>query len=556
MKILGIWAAIAAVISAPANAAITVPVNANGTPDLTVVLANAQVSYFTGSSAATPFLEEALRTECDVTHGSPIYKFISSTAAEVYICSKADSVTNFSNTFLVLHKRDGGGSINGVKNALGTYSNFVDMTSATTVTSCSAAKNSISTCTGGNVTISATAQQADVGLADVDAAQFASPLNGGVAGTAGVTNIPIAVQIFGIVVSLNLRNAMQAAEAATGMLPSSCASGASKLGSVRETEDCMPNLTSNQVSTILANNNFTDWTNLTYSGNNRTVSVYDASGALDTAAPANSNIHICARTAGSGTWAIANIKFENAPCSGDSQAFQTASSQTLQNETAAAVSGAQKLIHSMRGAGDVDSCLSGLSTGANIGTFTWYTTGVQDNVNGTNNSRYAIGPQGTDRNTDLSNDYRFIKIDNASPSAYNIVAGRWTFFAELIAVSSSTIAYPPANLLAADLLRLMSQPAHIANLNALTFAANKGLQTWGKVAGFMSVAPNYRYPATNLFTIDNITNTGYDPAYPVSPYTHSKSNGAALNHCRRPALPGSSVSRTATTITPAFYPTY
>jgi hypothetical protein len=203
----------------------------------------------------------------------------------------------------------------------------------------------------------------------------------------------------------------------------------------------------------------------------------------------------------------------------------------------------------MSGSGDVENCLTSLHDG------------VDDNVNGTdgdglfvftpslsqaaNTFRWAIGFLSADVNTDLSKPYRFIKIDNSAPSAKNVVNGRYRIWAELsqIGVKSGDVfnTAPTANqnALLDDLLLNMRNPEQLGDIcKDLAYPFGPGC--------LLGVANNSGVNAPYLGS----TRTGgltpnpagfYDITRPANLYTHATAggtDGATVDHCRVPALPG------------------
>lgn len=536
--------------------AIPVPLRANGTPDTASVFSQGVAETFmTGSSAATPFITAALRNG-NCAAGAPIYRYVdSSNGSFAFLCERSAGFTAVSAPFLLLHKRDGGGSLNGVRHAdpsLPESSSQVFILNAdlANVTSCAAVNSAgLSNCSGGTVTAdNSRGRVSEAGFSDVDPAQFASNINGSAQLGNAVVSTPIATQIFGVAVNTRLRDAMQGAMVAANVLPASCLTtngiGAAAVAFSRESEDCMPNLTKAQVTSIFARNRVTDWAQFAWGTGVANQRLFTTNTTVLAAAdrPANRDIHVCTRTQGSGTLATAQIKFEDAPCNGTlAEPIVTATSQTLGTESGA--SGSQKVVHSMSGSGDVESCLSGLNSGTAVGTFD-LNPDPNVAVAPFTTFRWAIGIQGIERNTNGSIPYRFIKIDNASPSAHNVVEGRYNFWAELVAVSAtSTITNDP---LASAIVATMSNPSTIGNFLNVT-------HTWGGVTGFLGVATSTAFPPTSTAAIapGTLLNAAFDTARPVNPYSHVTSIGGSLNHCRLPTIPGGQ-----TRAIPAFYPVY
>jgi hypothetical protein len=461
-----------------------------------------------GSTAATAFLEEALRTVCDtsVATGSPIYKYAAS-GTNLYLCARAATFTSVTNPYLVIQKAEGG-SIQGITSAQGAgltpvNPTYLDLASLSTATGCGAAVNSISTCTGHVATTKVVASE--LSFSDVEPDLFKSALNGSYTG-ASPSAAPVATQVFGVVVNTKLRNALQAQQLAVGTLVAPCTVG-------DETEACMPSLSSAQLASIFATGHTQNWLQLKH-GAGATQTLYSAAAAADLPAAGKAAIHVCTRTAGSGTWALFNAKFQNAPCNGGiDQAIQSASAQTIGTE-----SGLNKVVHSMKGSGDVENCLQDLNDGAKVSaTSTFVTAGAYPFVG----ARWAIGVMGTDRNASGSLKYRFIKIDGYAPSLKNVADGKYKYWGELVNVGTGS-----GDLTAQALLLTMQDPAKIANLDL------NG--TWGSLTGFMGTALN------PVLANQASASATFDPLKPVNPYTHEVGAGGSLNHCRVPSVPGTS----------------
>jgi hypothetical protein len=469
--------------------------------------------WMAGSSAATQFIEKSIIASST----GVVYKYKDADGkAFTYIFTAKAGVTGLtSGATYIVNKRDGGGSITGILAAAGTNAKFNNRTStpsnalgAQTLTDACVLKDGITTCTTPAL-IALVAHDSDVKLSDVDAAQFASPLNGADATNAlvtkalTVTSTPIAAQVFGIAVNLKLRDAMQVAMKAAGILPATC------LSTAKETEACMPSLTSEQLATIWAKDRFTNWGNLRFGGTTGTDLVTAQSAANK---PANLNVHMCSRTAGSGTLATLNVKFENAPCFSGNEAIQAPVTQTTVVEAGA--SGSKKLYHATTSTGNLENCLTALDSGTANSTFTPPST-----------FRWAIGVLGAEKNATNSKNYRFIKIDGVSPSAENVVKGKYKFWAELATVGTTS-----TDVLTTAIMNNVKNPTLIklVNVDNLNFG----------VTGFLGVANN----AAALPTYNSIIapgtkiNGAFDPLRPVSLYTHSGLAANSLNHCRAPTL--------------------
>jgi hypothetical protein len=376
-----------------------------------------------------------------------------------------------------------------------------------------------------------------LGISDVDAAQFASPLNGantanGLAKKASTMgSSPIAAQVFGIGVNLKLRNAMQTAQLASDSLPKTCTVG-------DDTEACMPGFTTEQITSIFASGRFNDWTNLSYSSVQGVAANLVTANAGNT--PKNTAVHICSRNAGSGTLATFQAVFENAPCSVN-EAIQAATSTTVipQQTTVVGVeesNATKKVYHSNVAAGDVESCMASLD-GYDVAKKAASTTGIVGNGNfgaGTSNPitlspatfpgdfRWAVGLFNADKNPLNANPYRFVKIDGYAPSLVNAANGKYKFWSELSYITATPTTALSAT--ASAFVQGMSKPQIIALGNPKT-------ASWDKTAAHAS-----GYMATAARAITGAT--AFDPKLPVMPFTHA--NGAnsvgSVNHCRAPAI--------------------
>jgi len=177
-----------------------------------------------------------------------------------------------------------------------------------------------------------------------------------------------------------------------------------------------------------------------------------------------------------------------------------------------------KPYHSLAGSGDVESCLTGLDSGAAVGNFTPY-------PGSTATFRWAIGILGTERNANNALAYRFIKIDGASPSAKNVAQGKYKFWGELVTVGTTA-----TDALTTDLIANVKNANQIATVNVTN-------NNFG-ITGYLGVANNAAFLPTFNTAINGLISAAFDPARPVNPFTHEKAAGGFLNHCRVPAVSG------------------
>ena len=528
------------------------------------------VIYLAGSSAASKFLKTTIQELAEPTSVVYLYQNINKDNLTYVFTAKAGLTTFTQGTTYVVHKRDAGGSITAalaasvktpdaaklvtfnklsgtlvtkavlnkdktVKTAA-TYTagSLLNLNIPCGVPAPTAGKASIATCqattgTGDTVLAVAPKTAALVGLADVDAGQFASVLNGADAANkltslvGKMKSTAIAAQVFGVAVNLKLRDAMQVAEMASGALPADSATTG------KETEACMPSFTTPQITSLFAQGRMNDWTNLSYGAGN----LVSANGAN---VPANTAVHLCSRAAGSGTLATFNTVFENAPCAGTdvktgaqlvSEAMQAGPESAGNSSTTEGAAGALKAYHSTIGSGDLENCLATMDGyDSAITSGDKYANGMTQEgsfllptLAGTANFRWAVGILNADRNTSNTLPYRFVKIDGYAPSLVNAANGKYKYWSELArldgAVASTAAAMPAANAL----ITAMSDP--------LMIVSAKQTNPAGFVTGYMATAAQA-----------NVGVTGFDITRPVMPFTHAKGDGTAgsLNHCRAPAI--------------------
>jgi ABC-type phosphate transport system substrate-binding protein len=548
-KILLTGAALsAALIAGQANAVLYVS-PANVIPDITAMraagLAEAQLA---GASAPTPMIEKAFLNNCLNGAGQRV-KYSNGTNHFVWVCDNANTIATLPAAtfpYLMLQKRDAGGSITGVVAALpvgGTYAptsqDYGKAPMFTDAQLLAATACTGTVCTLPNLANGPSNPTPTANFADVDAAKFEAGINGLVANAGSLASSSVATQVFGVAVNLKLYRAMQQAMVnvgvANGGLPASCAPTA---GVQDESEACMPSLTTEQLSSIFGKDRVTDWRNLRYGSANLTQFLTLALPAGDVAV-ANRDIHVCQRTKGSGTLATQHLKFHNAPCFSLAEPMDSASLQTVGAETA--TTGAVKVLHSLSGSGDVDNCLVTFNDGLNTGTFTPYNQAPQkmfpDSATpGVANPaavRWAIGFLSVDRNDTNAKPYRYIKIDNYAPTLKNVVAGRYKVWAELTQVGNvNPLPTADSVLLANDIIANMKNADQLPTLNK-TYA-------WG-VSGFLGIASSSTFPPSFNTAINGLFNAGYDAARPVNPYSHAVAasvNGSGTDHCRVPTIPG------------------
>jgi hypothetical protein len=187
-----------------------------------------------------------------------------------------------------------------------------------------------------------------------------------------------------------------------------------------------------------------------------------------------------------------------------------------------------KAVHATTGSSELENCLSTMD-GYNQATSTASATMVANGTFtplpafiGTANFRWAVGILNTDRNISNTLPYRFVKIDGFSPSAANVAAGKYKFWAEL--VTAGVVPAAATNPLGFGLLTLMQSPATIAKSNV----TNPGFG----ITGYLAAAANATFDTA--IAPGTLINAAFDSVRPVNPLTHAVAANTAgsINHCR------------------------
>jgi ABC-type phosphate transport system substrate-binding protein len=246
----------------------------------------------------------------------------------------------------------------------------------------------------------------DIGTSDVEPAMFVGSLAaGGVdfKDVSGMVVKPLSGLAFGVVVTDDLRNALQAAQGLT-------------VGS--DDEANMPSLSSQAIRTLFAGK-VESWNDVIDSSGNSLVTIaanYEAAnpGSIDFvpgAVSGDDTVHACRRRQGSGTHAQIAALIMRTNCSGGVNVANYTGLPFLKPQVSAA-----------QGSGDMTDCMDNIGDGNS-------TAYDGDNVF-TGKTRWGIGYQSVEKNASLSAAYRFIKIDGYAPTLDNIHAGKYYDFAE------------------------------------------------------------------------------------------------------------------------------
>ncbi len=308
-----------------------------------------------------------------------------------------------------------------------------------------------------------------------------------------------AALVFGIPVTTTLRDALQEAEfGATSTCvtdkydPTNPADNPTVHAA--ETEACMPTLSRAQVASIMQGT-IKRWSNFFVNG----VALTSIASTL----PSDNKVHVCRRVNGSGTQAQMSAKFLNYPCTTGANPPRSAPGSSFFGP----------VIVENSGSGDMTQCLNDLNDG----------TDTSNRVNPTLKTAWAVGIQSTEKNADLADNFRFIKIDGYAPTLANAVRGRYADVVEQTFQWRKSGALP----LAGDKLNIMdtiatnaSKPSVLATVTKLNPSF---IHTWGQ-AGYLALSTNGFTPTIPFDVVNN----------PVTVYSHAI--GGPLDNCRMPVV--------------------
>ena len=275
-------------------------------------------------------------------------------------------------------------------------------------------------------------------------------------------------------VSLNLRDALQAAQVAEGKLASHCVGD--------ESLACIPSLEKSFLTKVFLGQVFR-WSEVAYAG--KPLTQY-AQAPLDTDV-----VHVCRRNKGASTQAAINSYFLRNPCS-----TSGGTPVEISNPRFGPVVVAPGQVT------EEEKCLDDFS--------------ANTNNSGLNNSgrAWAVGMLTTERNKDFKYQYRYIKIDGVEPSVEKVFSGDYPYFSE-----AAFAWLKAAPKLGGDLLVLAKKIAGDATTPALFGALNAKIsQPFGNGSFIATAGQGYTAPAV------------FNPALPITPFTHQPA-GHLLDNC-------------------------
>lgn len=285
--------------------------------------------------------------------------------------------------------------------------------------------------------------------------------------------------VFGVPVTTELRDVLQQAQGLT-------------VGA--EDEANMPSLSSNLVRSLFTGQ-VTSWYDVVDANNTDLVTLAGAN------APDTDSVAICVRDSGSGTRAQFMINFLRTSC------LDSAVEPFL------LAGGSWPMLKSNAGSGDMGVCVSNFDGDGD--------QAAQDGESSGDTVHWAIGYQSTEKNMDLGDNYRFVKIDGAAPTLQNVANDKYTDWVEQ-SMQWNTAAYNSSSAVIKQIITFIAdeagQPGIIAQLNP------KYVHQWGQ-GGYLAKPTDYFGIQAPAFP--------FTVAYPVNRTTRSPA-GTSPDSCRPP----------------------
>jgi hypothetical protein len=364
--------------------------------------------HISGASASNLLVQNLVIDHvCDAGSSIDLFKATGGglSSAWAVSCKIDAAATGAAANNVVIRKRNAGGSGMGVSPvATAATIDFMEISTS----NCGSSATSSFVSAGGRAVDEWTCNLAteslvpDAGFSDIEPKAFV-----GVNTPAGFTDFaggpldihPVGGLVFGVPVNTALRDALQAVQGLT-------------VGA--EDEANMPSLSAQVVRSIMTGGVKT-WNDIKVDDGGSLVGLASHS-AVTPPADVKKMVHICRRVNGSGTQAQMNAIFMNYPCDTAVKKPATAPGSITTGPFVAENSGSS----------DVGRCLDDFNdasnaSGKNVATGPFLPA---------NRTAWAIGVQSTEKNSGLTRNYRFIKVDGVAPTLQNVHAGKYFDFAE------------------------------------------------------------------------------------------------------------------------------
>ena len=486
--------AAAVTLAALASAALADPTSPNRAPG-NYTTGTTDI-YLSGSSAVDLALEKFIANSCNANSLDAYRTDAGGRTYYLWTCETNNVAPNFvlasANTKIAIHKNTNSSNDGTVTLANGGSLNFLQVSDLTTTPAqCAVAPTVVAATstipsykqfncgtTAGNAGVGTFPSAARFGFSDSEPKQYS------VAAASLLTSAYPLTIVFGIPVTLNVRNALQTAQGLTAG---------------DESEAGMPSLTSSQLTQIYTGT-YTSWSNL---GIN---------------VGADNAIYSIRRSDSSGTTRAFNATFITSNCIPGAPAMAAATTlatATINAQCNAVGNGGVAKLQAGT-SDDVASCLNSFQTNGGVG---------------------AIGYLSTDYRPAAGDNYRWIKIDGYAPKQLNVVDGKWKDWSE------ESLNYVKATPLAGDDLSFYNSiKATSANGTLMSEISQNLTQTTSGLwtGGILGALPGRQNVAGwGLAAGASLTLPRTDAsvlAYPANPATRATSLGYNLCAVPNPAV--------------------
>lgn len=232
--------------------------------------------------------------------------------------------------------------------------------------------------------------------------------------------------VFGVIVTLAMYDELIDDQRAAGLLPD-CP--ASPTRAQRDSLACMPSLPTPLLQSVFSGE-ISNWQTRNIYGQQLNPPPFASAPPGSPSyqrGPDGNKVNICRRTAGSGTHAQFMIEYFRTNCINNSPAIRT-----FANNVPQAVAAPQ--VYENEGSSNLDQCMNALGTGngynggfangiINFPSTPTPTNGGNSSVVPLGRTAYGIGYNSLERNSALTNAYRFVKIDWVAPTLENAYRG-------------------------------------------------------------------------------------------------------------------------------------
>lgn len=318
-----------------------------------------------------------------------------------------------------------------------------------------------------------------------------------------IARIPTGGLVYGIGVPLDFYKVLQVVQARSGQLPEDILTDPSKLGKYDD-ERYLPSLSSDFLASLLAGQ-IKDWGDVKFIDNNgtpnntaddSTLALTDASVLTDAgvAAPFRTKVFIGRRNQGAAIGAVPYAKFLGYPYVDGARAPKAATTNLGAIDTGSTA----PIAKNPGGANATDALLIDWQNGTN-------TSGFNPSATVAAPKKYwGFAVHGGDRNANVSQPWRYVRIDGAAPTIANVANGSYPLWAE------GEVLIRPASIIGADkVAALQAFASALGNVAVAKTVNTNAILPFGQSGVFATTA-------TDSSAFVSIPFTALNPIVPLS----------------------------------------